>query len=246
MVRQDGLDRLANSSVDTATEKACWTPNRKELLEWLRRNATSLAELYEGAILLLTLAHPPGYTRFVAHAVREIKNRLPDAIFGTTSGGRLDYTNRLENVAKDWKEAGFPIDGTAPVAETSRSSVESLVFEVPLPRNLFLKVAKLLADHEEHRRKPIDAAIRLFEGNMDENQNFRNALRPVVEQWLAVNKWFMAKVHDSGATDVAVGFDDLQKNFELFESSLLVIVRGPSAFFATTAEIDEILEDANS
>jgi hypothetical protein len=54
-------------------EKACWTPRRRELREWLRRNAPSLAELYEGAVSLLFDVPIPGYTRFVAHAVREIR-----------------------------------------------------------------------------------------------------------------------------------------------------------------------------
>lgn len=71
-----------------------------------------MGELYEGAVRILFELRPPGYTRFVAHAVREIGNGLPFVIFGIRSSSRLDYTNLLDWIAEQWKRAGFATDGT--------------------------------------------------------------------------------------------------------------------------------------
>jgi hypothetical protein len=83
---------------------ACWTPDRLELKAWLTRNAPSLAELYEGAVYLFFERRIPGYTRLVAHALREIANRLPDAISGSASSKRLDYKSRLDALLEQWKK----------------------------------------------------------------------------------------------------------------------------------------------
>ena len=63
--------------------------DRLELLAWLRRNAPSLAELYEGAVLLLQ-NRPPAHVRLIAHSVREIRNRLPDYVSKVESGGPFE------------------------------------------------------------------------------------------------------------------------------------------------------------
>ena len=41
-------------------------------------HAPHLGELYEGALKIISEENFPGYAIFIAHAVREIKNRLPD------------------------------------------------------------------------------------------------------------------------------------------------------------------------
>jgi hypothetical protein len=135
-----------------------------------------------------------------------------------------------------WKKAGFVTDGAFPGSKIGDSPEVASEGEASLPRKVVVMVASLVADHEAARERPMDAAIRLFEGVLPENQKFRDTLRPVAVQWLEITQWFMKKTHDSGMTE----------KFELFELTLLGIVRGVSTFFATTRELDEILEDANS
>jgi hypothetical protein len=69
--------------------QAYWTHARLELQAWLQRNAASLAELYGGAARLVYDTPLPGRVRFVCHAVREIRNRLPDVLSGATLGRTL-------------------------------------------------------------------------------------------------------------------------------------------------------------
>lgn len=85
--------------------------NRRELLEWLGRNAPLLAELYKGAVSLLYGSRIPGFSRFVSRAVREFRNRLPGVISGTTSTGRLDYKGRMDQIASVAKKAGVNWEG---------------------------------------------------------------------------------------------------------------------------------------
>src|ERR1700723_1529884 len=87
-----------------------WTRNRQELLEWLSKTSPSLAELYKGAVELLFGQSVAGFSRFVSHAVREIRNRLPSVVSGAASGGRLDYKSRIDDLAVQWKRARISIE----------------------------------------------------------------------------------------------------------------------------------------
>ena len=209
-----------------------WTRTRLDLRAWLQRNAPTLSELYEGAVELIYGAALPGRVRFISHAVREIRNRLPDIISGTNSGRRLSYKNSLDEIEKVWNNHKFALDGTIPSSP-----------DIMVPPQLFRLIAILVKDHVETREKPIDAAIKLFEGCAPENRQLRDALRPVVFQWLKVTEWFMKKAHDPGKIDARYDESELQRQFELFEMTLRALARG---FFTTVEELDEILEDANS
>ena len=164
----------------------CWTPERLELKAWLERNAASLAELYEGAIHILFENRTPGYTRFVGHAVREIRNRLPFVISGSTSAEQLQYKNRLDTIVEICNQSGFPTDGTLPVASVSNSP-EPEPTNCSLPLELARSIAELISDHEKARERPWDAAKRLFIGLRPENQRFVDTLRPAITQWLGNN-----------------------------------------------------------
>lgn len=139
-----------------------WTGPRRELRAWFHRNAPSLGELYEGALKMLFISNFPGRTRFVAHTVREIRNRLPDVIAGAKTSGMVHYKNRLDVISKDWRRAGFSLDGTIPVSFITKQELPSA--DIPVPRMLFEKIAILIKDHVDRREKPEEAAIRLFEG----------------------------------------------------------------------------------
>jgi hypothetical protein len=215
-----------------------------ELHGWLIRNAPSLAELYQGSVTLLYESRLPGRVRFVAHAVREIRNRLPDVLSGPR-GGRFNWKDRLDNLVTLWTEYKLPLDEALP-GLTFMSDPEPDLRgpkQVSLPVPVIRRVARLLKDHAETREKPLEAATRLFEACAPENQQLRESLRPLVEQWIEVTNWFVPNVHDSGKTDAEVDETVLRRHFELFERTLVALV---GRFFATARELDEILEEANS
>jgi hypothetical protein len=203
-----------------------------------------LGELYEGAVRILFELRPPGYTRFVAHAVREIGNGLPFVIFNIRSSSRLDYTNLLDRIAERWKRAGFATDGTLAGLEPIPNSEGSQPTEFKLPLTLASSISKLIAYHDKPRETRFDRAKKLFTGKKPENEKFSDAIRPGIMQWLEVTEWFVEMTHDKRRKEAVIEDDgELQKNFVLFETGLGAIAR---PFFVTTDELDEILEEANS
>lgn len=219
-----------------------WTRERNELVDWFMRNAPSLGELYQGAVRLLFADPPiPGCSRFIAHAVREISNRLPEVLTGLRIG-RLDYVNRCDELVKLWEREGLPLDGSIPVSINEADS-ELPSGTVPLPHKVYFKVAQLLKDHKETRKKPIEKASTIFSELAPENRDFIDAMRPVLLQWIELGKWAAKYAHDSGQTDAELLSGAFQRNFESFERTLASLIR---QFFATVEELDAILEEANS
>jgi hypothetical protein len=213
----------------------CWTRSRVEILSWLRRNAPSLSELYEGAVGLLDETPLPGRVRFIAHAVREIRNRLPDAIAGPTKRQRLDYTSRVDDISRLPAAQTLLADvGGATAPNTTIISIDS---------KLAKKFAKLLQDHLATREKPLDSARRLFQGLAPENTQLRDTLTPVLQQWLVTTKWFGDRAHDAGHADSYYPEKELRHHFNIFESTLSALIR---PFFDALEDLDAILEDANS
>lgn len=231
----------AEGAVPTGPD--CWTSRRIELRGWLQRNAPSLAELYEGGVRLISVTPVPGRARLVAHAVREIRNRLPDVISGVKSGALLQYKNRLDALARVWERSGLPVDGSLPDTTVRLTGDPPETPDIPIDRRVLLEVAGLVRDHMTVREKPQDAAIRLFEAIAPENRALRDSLLPVIRQWLSITEWFVGRAHDSGQTDADGDETEFRAKFELFESILAALVRG---FFSTVRELDEILEDTNS
>lgn len=218
-----------------------WTPKRRELLEWLNDRAPSLAELYQGAVQLLYEDPPlPGRSRFIAHAVREIRNRLPDVIAGVRSKP-LQYKNRLDVIAKEWKRSNLPLDEAVPI--TTAMADSELSEGISVPPRVFRKIASLVRDHIETRERPEEAARRLFTALAPENEDFIDQLRPIVIRWRNVTEWFVSYAHDSGRIDKEIIDDKFIKNFEFFENMLGSLIR---EFFAIREEVDEVLEEANA
>ncbi|MEG5006168.1 hypothetical protein QUB17_21335 [Microcoleus sp. B5-C4] len=87
-----------------------WTTVRQSIYSWLYENAPSLAQLYKGAVFLIFEKPIPGRLRFVAHAVREIRNRLPD-YFGVQNGETVKYKKELDQLSETWRKGGLSIDG---------------------------------------------------------------------------------------------------------------------------------------
>ena len=135
-----------------ATGPTAAAPNissdRFELLAWLRRNAPSLAELYEAAVAMLE-NRPPAHVRLIAHSVREIRNCLPEYISNVKSGGRLDYTGRIDSITKIWMRLRLlPSDLT----DTGLPPIDA---SVAVPREAVQPVLELLRDHDLARARPV-------------------------------------------------------------------------------------------
>lgn len=176
----------------------------------------------------------PGHVRFIAHAVREIRNRLPDAIAGPTRKQRLDYTSRIDAIVKLAGARTLIAD----IGETTAPRTSTITID----RKLARKMAALLEDHLTTRSKPLDAARRLFQTIAPEN-TARETLTPVLQHWIDTTEWFMALTHDNRRTDNQCPSRELQHQFMVFEGAISAVIK---PFFDTLEDLDAILEDANS
>lgn len=238
------LGPSASSSPSSLPTGSHWSNNRLELLAWFRRNASSLGELYQAAVTMLGESSLPGRSRFIAHAVREIRNRLPEVLSGAKSKPGFQWKQRLDELSKVWTKAGFSIDGSLPMTATLERQASALPPpDVSMPRHLFLQIAETLHDHSLAREKPREAATRLFEVCAPENKQAKETLGPIVVQWLEITEWFVRRAHDSGQCDNEHDWKEFASRFILFETTLIAL-RGQ--FFSTIQGLDEILDDANA
>jgi len=146
-----------------AARNPIWTPARHELMGWFKRNAPSLGELYEGAVCLLLESPIPGRFRFIAHAVREIRNSLPDVIVERSDRQQFDWKGRLDKLEDVWSRTVPPSGGLGTSITTPGPSLPSTSDLVPMPRRLFRMIESLLADHAAARLRRREAAERLYQ-----------------------------------------------------------------------------------
>jgi hypothetical protein len=178
----------------------------------------------------------PGRVWLVAHAVREIRNRLPDAIAGELSGGRTEYSQLAQGVHDAWIDDGLPSDGSVPVLATADPDASGPErHEISI--SLLTSVGELVVGHLAASNRKRETALRLFEATTE------SPIPPyVVESWLRSTNWSNAYAHvrnqPLSASDEAL----LAEKFDRFETALAAIARRS---YENMDELDEILDSAN-
>jgi len=214
-----------------------WTPERRELHEWLRDNAPSLADAYEGAVRLLSVPSFPGRVHLVSHVVRDICNRLPDFL-GSIERVRIEYVQELDALDKLWPDSVGPSgadygDSTSEVSEDS---------DVRIPRAAVVAVSLLLKKHRD-RQTNRDIEDNLFAFVAEATQHDRTNLEPIVTAFHNTAGWFMERTHLRNEPMDLSEQTELVQRFEQFERITLSLVR---SFFRTMDELDGILQQANT
>lgn len=100
--------------------------DRRRILEWLKANAPALALVYDGAVRMILEPEFPGRVHFIAHAMREIMNRLPD-VYTDDNTDRTEYRKLVDDIAACWKEGRLP-------TYRCRAVVETLLRQHKVPR----------------------------------------------------------------------------------------------------------------
>jgi len=236
MIEEDEICfRRSNSKI--------WTRPRVELRDALREIAPYLAELYEGAVLLLYQCYIPGRARLIAHAVREIGNGLPEKMTGKSFPARFDPTDQLDKIVAAWDKCGFSIDGRLTIPDDARMDTVRHKEGVAVPSELFRKFSKLIKRHRQSRVTNKEKAVELFKACDPQNPEHIELLVPALSQWLDVLAWFMGPVHNRTGSDDDIFQGDLVAQFRVFETVLRALT---TDFFGTASEeLDEILENAN-
>jgi hypothetical protein len=178
----------------------------------------------------------PGRVWFVAHAIREIRNRLPDALAGEVATSRTDYPGLTAEVHLRWVEEGLPVEGGSiidPAAEPSAAGLGRREVSGELLR----AVSELITGHLAVSENNESRARRLFEAiGGDPPPQY------VVRAWLRGRRWAEAHAHVRNAPLAEKDEEDLVGQFLDFEQALNAIA---SRSYQNMDALDEILGEAN-
>jgi len=225
---------MNNSTPESSTSALAstpfyWTTPRLELAAWLQEKAPSLNELYSGSLKMIHESPAmPGRVRFISHAVRELRNRLPEYVSRVKGDGPLNYKNELDELATCWRKTSSSTNNFAATGTVPREA------SVSIPSDVYERIDRLIQKHLRAREKPRESASRLFETLLPENDVARVSVLPQLNQWLEVTKWFTKQTHDNKKSDKDYKWDEFLQKFELFEVSLVSLIRG---FFHTTGSL---------
>lgn len=207
-------------------------PMRRQLLAWFKEQAPSLADAYEGAVSLLADGEFPGRIHFIAHAVRDIADRLVYVLDRQLQGGRVQYENTFDRIEKDWPDIQVLHNGNA--NQTKPDSVE-------IDFRLATLIDGLVQDHRA-RRKRLSHYELLFRYLMRNEPYKARVNRRLVDEFKGMREWFMAFTHLRRDGAPQVDERDLQLHFYRFERMLHSFV---GDFFTGSTELDDILQQAN-
>jgi len=201
------------------------------LLNWFRAKAKPLAEAYEGAIRMLGDTSFPGRLHFIAHAVRDITNLLPNVLDPQSKGRRIEYHQVLDCIEKLWAGLGM-LNETGNVVSQEVITIKYEVASI---------IDSLVVAHRQQRQQPSNSE-RLIQILMRNEPTRADINRRLVSDFEKMRRWFMELAHlresESPNVDEAV----LRSQFAKFEGILHSFV---GDFFTTIAEIDEILQQTN-
>jgi len=222
----------AGSDVTLPSRAKNWPPRRRELLHWFHSNAPPLAGAYEGAIGLLDADDFPGRVHFIAHAVRDIADRLVFVLDPQLEGNRVQYENEMDKIEKLWPELE-----TIQETRGERAARD----EFTIDYRLALMVDSLVRAHRERRQRPSNHEL-LFRFLMRQEPSQGDVNQRLVSDFKKTRNWFMRWTHLRNNDVPQVDEGELRNQFNGFEGMLHSFVGG---FFTGTRELDEILQQAN-
>lgn len=139
---------------DTAEVTTGLTRQQEEVRQWLEDAAPALSGVFVGAALLVGHSSWPARAHLVAHALRELVNRLPEAVSGVVDV-RVQEDQQLERLCSLWEQHGLP--STMPIKETP-----GLTSGLTLPREVISAVADVVSGRRSGAENQRAKAARLL------------------------------------------------------------------------------------
>ena len=217
-----------------------WTDQRCYIRSWLDEIARPLSELYVAAVELAFAPALPRRVRFVSHAVREIRNRLPDYVDGPVRR-RVDYEALATRIEGVWTTLGLNSTFDTDLHTEGPSRIPAP--EIVVPRELLRVVGNLIEKHREGSKRATGKSERLFRAVIPEAGQLSASSWPVVAKWKRITDWFEAETHEPDRLTETVSDHELLQQFVEFESVLALLAQ---PFFEGLDDIDDLLEEANS
>lgn len=218
----------------TEEEPLLLTDDQRSILDWLRVQAPGCAEAFECALNLVARGPMVGAGSLVAHALRDMLNRLGETFSGARAE-QVPYKKLTTNLLAAIDGSGFSTqlpDGLAPNSGAT----------VPMPVSVLGPLGKLVIEFRRGTERDDDKELAIFvglfgpRGGQTEFEPGRNALRKV-------RKWAQEKAHFDSRKPRAVSFEEAAGQVKAVEALFLALRR---KFFDQAKEIDAILDSANA
>lgn len=240
-IREEVSDQTPSEEVSLFNDR------KSKIKDWIASKSPILGSLYSGAVTILYTEPPTsGWPQLVAHAIREIANRLPDHIAGpeaSTRGG-FNLGSEVRKISNVWRSRTLEhISTSGPTEATSSIPVSD---SIPVPREIYLGLSKIVQDDNEAEGRKYRKAKSLFEALVPEG-NFEEK-EPIIEQWVSVTGWFAdgGRVHVNNNKEEVEDIAEYKQNFEMVEHILLGLIESSEDFSQLPAELNEILENTNN
>ena len=230
-------DDLPASTGPDGVGETWWTSERRALVEWLDTHAPALTPLYRGALSLAMRDSFPGRAHFIAHAIREIRNRLPGALGPEVECLGAGYEQVTDKIQRRWIEEGFREDGSlVSLKESVATASGPGYFEVSF--EFLASVGRLIENHTaaQMNRKARERSGFGALGEYDQSPQH------VVENW---NNLFPDAQGFAHARDKPLpeGADaEWVEHFLRFEQYLMVVQKHS---YENLDELDTLLRKAN-
>ena len=202
---------------------------QKQICKWISEvlQLPYHANVFEGAVNILK-TKPAGYGLFVAHAGRDLMNRLVRDFRGDKSK-KVDYPALVNKISEFWD---YP--------QTNTFDIESKPFEIKQP--LRDKIDDLVRKHNEGTKRS-EKTRYLFFSEFFDYEDKDSVPKNIAIDWKNLKNFFDNYAHigkDMGNVEfdknIKSNFEKLQHYFKIASESQYRLVR----------KLDEILEDANS
>ncbi len=224
---------LHDSDFSSTFLEEWWTPERQALHLWLRRIAPHLAPIYHAGLRIVMDKVFPGRVHFVAHAIREIRNRLPDAVAGEIEVG-AEYHDLARRVHEEWKGVGVS-------AFTERSEPSGAGRDRYEVSGGLMEAVSTLVDSYGRR----DGRRRRNAERMFATLGGADPMPFVVDHWFRTDDWVHNYMHVGTTPHSREANEEVGVQFEQFERSLMVLSKGSSRPHENLEVLDGLLESAN-
>jgi len=231
-------EELLNLPENDENDSELLTPQRVELLRWFDAHAPALAPLYKGALRLALGDGLPGRVHFIAHAIREIRNRLPGALGSKVKQHKADYEHLVDKIYKRWVEERLPEDGRrqpSASSEPSASGPEQLEVSYKFLDSVGHLIEKHLAAQKNREAREKSGFDDLSERGPTPQYLFKNWSR------LFPNAEKFAHAWDKPLPTGADG--EWVQNFFEFEEILMVFSKRS---YENLDDLDDLLKRANT
>lgn len=211
-----------------------WNSQRTQLLAWFKQNAPGLGELYKSALRSLHDKSLPARFIMLAHAVREIRNRLPDTVESIIKSKKISYENRLDEIISALKKNNFQLENMQLPASNE--------VVISLPHEASKLLAKLISDHSTGKNTGRRRIIDFFFAMAPEDVELRQLFVKMISEWYDVTERFFKIAHINSIEIHSIDEVEINQMFSIFEKTLFALL---CEYFSTKGEIDDVLAEAN-